>query len=365
MIRNKLLIFCVVCSLSTLFAVNYTSAGLFSSPDNLQEAGEELAQNLSVAGVLANKRIAVLEFKTQGAVQDSMLGKRIAEYVSSGLVGIKDHNWDVVDRFEIARLRNEMEEHKDSVFDFNVWMRKKLQADLLVLGNYVIAGDDISITTKIVNPESGSTVSSASITLSANSEIKQLSKTRKPRTKFAGAVEDITAILTGNGRGIGNQGKSSSALKLYKIAGGNRIPFKRSNVPVFNVGDKMGFSVMPPINSKLYIFNYEPGAEKGEAILLYPIPGLRLESFPAKRTRRFPSYVSRGVTSYDVDPPLGRMVFKIIGVDDTINLDLTNSLKVEDGYYLLDSSNLNSFMDDLSSLPDISWWSEDVEFWIQ
>ncbi|OEU65122.1 MAG: hypothetical protein BA863_06665 [Desulfovibrio sp. S3730MH75] len=365
MIHNRLLIFCFVCTLSFCFAVNHASASFFGSPDNLKEAGEELALDLSKPGALVNKRIGIIEFKTQGPTQDSMLGKRIAESVSVGLVSIKGRSWDVVERMEIARIRNEMEEHKNSRFDFSEWMRSELQADLLVLGNYVIAGDDISITTKVVNSESGSTVASASITLSVNNEIKQLSKTRKPRSKFAGTVEDITAILTGNGRGGSHQGKNSSAVKLYKVAGGNRIPFKRSDVPVFNVGDKMGFSVIPSINSKLYIFNYDPGAEKGEAILLYPIPGLKVESFPAKKTRRFPSFVSRGVTSYDVDPPLGRMVFKIIGVDNTINLDLTDSLKVQDGYYWLNSNNLSSFMDDLSSLPDISWWSEDVEFWIQ
>ena len=59
------------------------------------------------------------------------------------------------------------------------------------------------------------------------------------------------------------------------------------------------------------------------------------------------------------------MLFKIIGIDSSVGMDLSESLKEEDGYYWLDSSNLSGFIEALSSLPDNAWWSEDIEFWIE
>ncbi|WP_027177509.1 FlgO family outer membrane protein [Maridesulfovibrio bastinii] len=342
-------------------------AGFFGPPENLKESGEELADELSSSDSLENKRIAVLEFKSHGAAYESMLGKRIAEYVSSAMVGIKDCNWDIVERMEIAIIRNEMEEHKDDVFNFGDWMGKRLQADLLLMGSYSITGKDIAITVRVVNPSNGSTVASASIIQPVNKEIEQLSRTRKPRTDFAETVEDITAILTDDGskRTDDNPQEKSSHLKIYKVQGAKKVAFKKNEISVFDVGAKMGFSVIPPINSKLYILNYDPAADRGEAILLYPIPGLDPASFHAGRTYQFPEFVSGGVTSYDVEEPLGRMVFKVIGVDDSLKMDLTGSLELRDGYYWLNAENLPEFMDNLSSIPDNSWWSEDVEFWIQ
>ena len=136
-------------------------------------------------------------------------------------------------------------------------------------------------------------------------------------------------------------------------------------MPVFNPGDEMGFSVRPPMNSKLYILNYDPAAEHGQAILLYPIPLMDIQVFTKQRTSFFPAIISQGVSSYKVEEPFGRMLFKIIGIDSSVSMDLSESLKEEDGYYWLDSSNLSSFIEALSSLPDNAWWSEDIEFWIE
>lgn len=46
-----------------------------------------------------------------------------------------------------------------------------------------------------------------------------------------------------------------------------------------------------------------------------------------------------------MEEPFGRMLFKIIGIDSSVSMDLSEPLKEEDGYYWLDSSNLSSFIE--------------------
>ena len=336
---------------------------LFGSPDSLGESGAELADELSEHGILDGKRIAVLEFESIGKNGPSMLDKRIAEHVAISLVAIKKRTWTVVERFDLARMQNELSEHKDTSFDYNKWMRKRLKADLLVLGSYVLSKKKLHITVKVVNPENGSTLTSASVNQYLDDETSQLARTRKPATNFATVADDIQSILTGSKYTKGT--KSGSRVKLFKLVNGKKINFNRGELPVYKVGDKMGFSVKPPMTSRLYVFNYDPAAERGEAILLYPIPHMKPYEFSAQRTRFFPSFVSHGVKAYDVQEPRGRMVFKIIGVESAIKMDLTRSLKFRDDEYWLDSTNLTDFIEDLSTLPDASWWSEDIEFWIQ
>ncbi len=336
---------------------------LFDRMSNLERAGETLAEELTANGLLGGKRIAVLEFEPHGNSAPSMLGKRIAEYVNLALVREDERTWTVVERLELARMHNEMSEHKEHSVDYNEWMRTHLRADVLVLGNYVLSGKKLRITAKAVDPVNGSTIGSATVSRRVDDEIKHLARTRKPVTDFAREVEDITATLTG--RASTRRTGTQSQVKLFKLVSGNRINFKQGMMPVFNPGDEMGFSVRPPMTSKLYILNYDPAAEQGQAILLYPIPLMDVQVFPKNKTSFFPAIISQGVSSYKVEEPFGRMLFKIIGVDSSVAMDLTESLKEEDGYYWLDSSNLSSFIEALSSLPDSAWWSEDIEFWIE
>ncbi|WP_320173552.1 hypothetical protein [Maridesulfovibrio sp.] len=356
----------VLCCLLLFLAFSCGTAqarSLFDGMSNLERAGETLAEELAENNLLNGKRIGVLEFEPRDNFAPSILGKRIAEYVGLALVKDEERTWTVVERLELARMHNEMSEHKEYYVDYNEWMRKHLSADVLILGSYVLSGKKLSITAKAVDPVNGNTIASATVTRRAEDEIKQLARTRKPATDFAREVEDITAILTGreNLRKSGQQ----SQVKLFKLAGGNRINFKQGMMPIFNPGDEMGFSVRPPMNSKLYILNYDPAAEHGQAVLLYPIPLMDVQIFPKNKTCFFPAIITQGVSSYKVEEPFGRMLFKIIGIDSSVSMDLSESLKEEDGYYWLDSGNLSSFIDALSSLPDNAWWSEDIEFWIE
>lgn len=339
------------------------AAAVFGFPHTLSEACEELADDLGNSGRLDNKRVAVLEFEPRGKAGPSMLDRRISEYLSMALADVGDRSWTVVERLELARMENEIHEHKSMAFDYNDWMRNKLDADLCIMGGYLFVGDSLRITAKVVDSVSGSTVTSATVDQLVDDEVRQMSRTMKPVTDFARIAENIQAVLTG-----GSSSEKSdhiSRTSLFKMKDGRRVAFKDNASPVFVIGDKMGFSIKPPMASKLYVFNYDPAAEQGEAILLYPIPGMRSTLFSAGSTSSFPACISQGVDSYEVTEPRGRMIFKIIGVDAGVNADLTRSLKQRDGYYWLDSGNLKAFINDLSALPKSSWWAEDVEFWIQ
>ncbi len=336
---------------------------LFKTPHDLEGACGDLADDLADSGKLKNKRVAVLEFEPRGKTHSSMLDRRIAEYLSMALAGIGDRSWTVVERLELARMENEIQEHKDTSFDYNNWMRHHLNADLTVIGSYLFTENKLRITAKVVDSINGDTVASATVDQYVDDEVRQMSRTVKPATDFARIAENLQASLTG--KSVRRQSKGSSRASLFRIVGGNKIPFKKKNPPVFSIGDRMGFSIKPPMDSKLYIFNYDPAAEQEEAILLYPIPEMEAAVFPGERTRIFPACISQGVDSYDVAEPRGRMIFKIIGIDSGVDMDLTRSLKLRDGYYWLDSSNLKVVIGDLSALPESSWWSEDIEFWIQ
>ncbi|TIH14908.1 DUF4384 domain-containing protein [Marinifilum sp. JC120] len=356
------------CSLFLLLFLTVSCApakarSLFDRKSNLERAGDELAEELAENGLLAGKRIAVLEFEAHGNSAPSMLGKRIAEYVGLALVRTEGRTWTVVERLELARLHNEMNEHRHDSVDYTEWMSRNLRADVLVLGSYVLSKKKLRITAKAVDPANGSTIGSATVSRRVDEEVRILARTRKPATNFARITEDITAILTGQEKSL-NTAKQSR-VKLFKLVGGNRINFKQGMVPVYNPGDEMGFSVRPPMSSKLYILNYDPAAEKGQAILLYPIPLMNVQNFPKNRTSFFPAIIAQGVSSYKVEEPFGRMVFKIIGIDSSVKMDLSESLKKEDGYYWLDADNLNNFIEILASLPDSAWWSQDIEFWIE
>jgi len=136
---------CVVtlCSLLLFLAITCGQAkarSLFDGMSNLERAGDALAEELMENKLLGGKRIAVLEFDPLGNSAPSMLGKRISEYVGLALVKDEERTWTVVERLELARLHNEMSEHKEHSVDYNEWMRRHLSADILVLGSYVLSG---------------------------------------------------------------------------------------------------------------------------------------------------------------------------------------------------------------------------------
>jgi len=79
----------------------------------------------------------------------------------------------------------------------------------------------------------------------------------------------------------------------------------------------------------------------------------------------FPASVDLGAVSYLVEPPLGHMVFKVIGVDaDAAHGDLVEGLDGSMGYYRLRQKDLKSLIHRLALLPLSAWWEESSEFWV-
>jgi hypothetical protein len=146
---------------------------------------------------------------------------------------------------------------------------------------------------------------------------------------------------------------------------GKPVTFGPNQAIVLAVGDKMGFSVRPPMDSQLYIFNYDPQAREDEVIFVYPLPQIEPKTFVKGQTYTFPECIDPRAVSYPVDPPLGRMVFKVIGVESGQgHATLVGGLDGLKGYYVLHQKDLKGLISRLAVLPEAAWWEESVEFWI-
>ncbi len=87
--------------------------------------------------------------------------------------------------------------------------------------------------------------------------------------------------------------------------------------------------------------------------------------FKENRSYHFPEAADPEAVSYPVDPPLGRMVFKVIGVtSDAAHEDLTKGLDGAGGYYQLRRKDLKPLISRLALLPRSAWWEESVDFWV-
>ena len=92
------------------------------------------------------------------------------------------------------------------------------------------------------------------------------------------------------------------------------------------------FPCVPPSNSHLYIFNYDPQSEDDAVIFLYPIPQVPARIFRKGESYSFPASVDPDAVSSPVEPPLGRMVFKVIGVaQNAAYVNLAQGLDASEG----------------------------------
>jgi hypothetical protein len=152
---------------------------------------------------------------------------------------------------------------------------------------------------------------------------------------------------------------------LFIVENGRLMGFPSGEPIQLKVGDKIGFSVRPPMDSRLYVMNFDPQSSEDSVIFLYPLPQFGAKLFRRDTTYEFPRSIDPNALSYPVDPPAGRMVFKIIGVDASQErVDLARGLESHHGYYQMDPGALKVFLKDLSSLPASAWWEETIEFWV-
>ena len=87
------------------------------------------------------------------------------------------------------------------------------------------------------------------------------------------------------------------------------------------------------MDCRLYLFNYDPRGDDESVIFVYPLPQVPTRVFKKDQSYFFPTSADLRGLSYPVEPPLGHMVFKVIGVAaDAACEDLANGLDGCRGY---------------------------------
>ena len=100
-------------------------------------------------------------------------------------------------------------------------------------------------------------------------------------------------------------------------------------------------------------------------IFLYPIPQVTTRVFRKGESYSFPASVDPAAVSYPVEPPLGRMIFKVIGVaQNAVYINLAEGLDASLGYYQLHQKDLKPLIQRLALLPSSAWWEESADFWV-
>ena len=329
-------------------------------PANLDAACEKLADRLARAKPLAGKRLAVLHFQAADGF-DGLMSNVLARKLLTALAQAKKRKFELVERLEIVRLMDEMEAfgpdgkvHLDDegLLDIDKWA-EKFKADYVVLGTYTWLKQKglLDIDCRVVRPDNGRVIASASVKLKVNKDLERILSSPAASKGASARLESLSSSSSSKGR-----------ISLFVLRKNKKVALT-GNAPVVNVGDNIGFSVCPPMNSRLYVFNYDPGT--GEVIFLYPIKELIPLVFTKGRVYSFPECVDKSAVSYRVDPPVGRMCFKVIGISSDVDVDLTAGLKVQDGYYVLRQEDMKRFLSKLSLVPPAAWWEESIDFWIR
>jgi hypothetical protein len=350
----------IICQiLFLLFLTQINAFAFWGMPSDLDGACEKLACRLSHAKVLAHKRVAILRFHgTDGF--DSLMSSVLPRKLLTALAKEKKRKFELVERLEIVRLMDEMEVfgcgngtegNIGDMFDIDRWAQK-LRADYVLLGYYTWFKKKklLDIDCQVVAPQNGEVVASATIKLKINKDLERILTSPAAHRGAASTLESLSSSSSTQGR-----------VCLFVLQKHKKVALK-GDAPVVRVGDNIGFSVCPPIDSKLYIFNYDPAS--GDVIFLYPLAELRPMTFIKDRVYFFPECVDKRAVSYPVYPPTGRMCFKVIGVSPGVHIDFTKGLKAIDGYYVLEQKDMKVFLDKLSLIPPNGWWEESIDFWI-
>ena len=350
----------IICQiLFFLFLTGTNCFAFWGRPADLDAACEKLAGRIADAKPLYGKRLAVLHFQAADGF-DSLMSSVLARKLLTALAQVKERKFELVERLEIVRLMDEMEDFGpgsgvqldgEGILEVDKWAQK-LQADYVLLGTYTWLKKKrlLDIDCRVVGPENGGVIISASVKLKVNKDMERILSSPVAHKGAASRLENLSSSSSSGGR-----------VSLFVLRENKKVALQ-GDAPVIKVGDNMGFSVCPPMNSKLYVFNYDPAS--GEVIFLYPLAELSPMTFIRDKVYFFPGCVDRDAVSYPVEPPLGRMCFKVIGVSSDVDVGLTAGLESMDGCYVLRQNNLKEFLRKLSLIPAAAWWEESIDFWI-
>lgn len=339
-----------------LFLLSGVSRAEFSTePEDITEACQGLAWTLS-KNIPFGKTVGVRRFSTTGGFP-SLLSIRIQDLLTSALSGLHNRKFHVVERLRMAELDLERLTHgSGNGDDLDRWAQK-LKADLIVMGTYGEVGGSLKIDCRLVAPESGRSPGAADTKLPFSMDIRRLARTPAPSNPAVGVFEAIVSPEP--------KGNKNSFVRLFRVRDGKPAPFAAGKAPAFRVGEFMGFSVCPPMDCRLYIFNYDPQGEDESVIFVYPLPQVPARTFSGSKSYAFPECVDPRAVSYPVEPPLGRMVFKVIGVaSDASHGDLVDGLDGSKGWYQLHWKDLKPLIQKLMVLPRSAWWEESADFWV-
>ncbi len=332
------------------------AAGFNSTPTDLTDACDALARRL-VHGIPDGKSVAVRPFLSSGGIR-TLLSIRVQDLLTNALSAVSPRKFHVVERLRMAELDAERLTFGASTGeDLDEWARG-LKADAVVTGSYGEADNHLNIHCRLLAPESGRSLGAAHVQLPLTPDVKRLAHTPAPSNATAGVFEAVS--------GPAKRGKPrGNFLRLFRVQEGKPVAFFPGDPPGFRVGELMGFSVCPPMDCRLYIFNYDPRSEDDSVIFLYPLPQVPARIFKKKVSCFFPASVDPGAVSYPVEAPLGRMVVKVIGVEQQASYaDLVDGLEWTMGYYQLRQKDLKPLIHRLALLPRSAWWEESVEFWV-
>ncbi len=167
--------------LCLLLLLPSSALALFSStPQDLNEAAGRLAEALK-ENIPQDKTVAVREFSAIEGDR-TLLGVRIQDLLTNALAAQEGRRYTVVERLQLAELDTERmmygETHGD---DLDQWARR-LKAELVVLGTYILSDETLKLDCRIVEPETGRTLGATHAGVTLNRAIRRLASTPAPAT---------------------------------------------------------------------------------------------------------------------------------------------------------------------------------------
>ncbi len=341
----------------TLLCLPMAGWGQGKKSEGLEGACAGIAEKLTAGGSVKGKTLTVRPFAGADG-QRTLLGIRLQDLLIHALSAPGDRTYRVVERVRLSDLDTERLLYGDGPDDLDKWARA-LKADLVVLGTYAVEPDRLLLTCRLSAPATGDCVASATARAEKSALVTRWATTPAPVTPMKTAMEAIGTP------GKEHKGTGRSRVALFEMKEGRMLGFPSGQPMQIRAGEPVGFSVQPPMDCRLYVLNYDPQSLEDLAVFLYPLPQFAPKVFKQGRTYFFPRDVDPNALTYPVEPPYGRMVFKVIAVEDgSTHVDLTQGLASDQGYYELNRETLKTLMARLRALPDAAWWEESLEFWI-
>lgn len=338
----------------------------------LERLAKDIADDI-VKSRHTGKTVAVMDFKRADGA-GSQLGNRISQLLQTELEDARKGQFEIVERNRLALLMSESEDFGtddsdevieidgEQVTDQGKEVSRFLEADILVTGIYYLTDGEIKIVAKAIVVKGAKLAGAADVNVKSDQMLMNLHNTPVAATNEKRGLDALSTPMSLDEA----SSQRTSAVSLFKLEKARETSCEKDGFCQYEVGENMGFTITPPMDSNLYIINYDPQGKDEEIIFLYPVPGMSRMNFAGSKKYHFPEVIDPLAASYPVSPPKGRMVFKVIGIDKSVHgVDLTRGLDDSQGYYRLGKGDLTNLLLQLEKLPRANWWAENADFWIR